>query len=49
MRNLNTNVVLETRKFSCRIAGKRILRDVSLQIRRGEYISAPTAQARPRC
>ncbi|MCD4727820.1 MAG: ABC transporter ATP-binding protein [Pirellulales bacterium] len=39
MRNLNTNVVLEARKFSCRIAGKPILRDISLQIRRGEYIS----------
>jgi len=39
MRNLNTNVVLEPRKFSCRIGGKPILRDISLQIRRGEYIS----------
>ena len=39
MRNLNTNVVLEARKFSCSIGGKPILRDVSLQIRRGEYIS----------
>jgi iron complex transport system ATP-binding protein len=39
MRSLNTNVVLEARKFSCRIAGKAILRDVSLQIRRGEYVS----------
>jgi iron complex transport system ATP-binding protein len=39
MRNLNTNIVLETRKFSCHIEGKPILRDVSLQIRRGEYIS----------
>jgi ABC-type cobalamin/Fe3+-siderophores transport system ATPase subunit len=39
MRNLNTNVVLEARKFSCHIGGKAILRDVSLQIRRGEYIS----------
>jgi iron complex transport system ATP-binding protein len=39
MRNLNTNVVLEPRKFSCSIGGKPILRDISLQIRRGEYIS----------
>jgi len=39
MRNLNTNVVLEARKFSCRIDGRTILRDVSLQIRRGEYVS----------
>ncbi|NLF08132.1 MAG: ABC transporter ATP-binding protein [Pirellulaceae bacterium] len=39
MRNLNTNIVLETRKFSCHIEGKPILREVSLQIRRGEYIS----------
>lgn len=39
MRNLNTNVVLEARKFSCSIAGKPILRDVSFQIRRGEYVS----------
>ena len=39
MRNLNTNIVLEARKFSCHIDGKPILRDVSLQIRRGEYIS----------
>ena len=39
MRNLNTNIVLEARKFSCRIGGKPILRDVSFQIRRGEYIS----------
>ncbi len=39
MRNLNTNVVLEARKFSCNIAGKTILRDVSLRIHRGEYVS----------
>jgi iron complex transport system ATP-binding protein len=39
MRNLNTNVVLEARKFSCHVEGKAILRDVSLQIRRGEYVS----------
>jgi iron complex transport system ATP-binding protein len=39
MRNLNTNIVLETRKFSCKIGEKTILRDVSLQIRRGEYVS----------
>ena len=39
MRNLNTNVVLEARKFSCRIGDKAILRDVSFQIRRGEYVS----------
>ncbi|MEN6452510.1 MAG: ABC transporter ATP-binding protein [Thermoguttaceae bacterium] len=39
MRNLNTNVVLEARKFSCRIDGKPVLRDISLQIRRGEYVS----------
>lgn len=39
MRNLNTDIVLETRKFSCHIEGKPILRDVSLQIRRGEYVS----------
>jgi ABC-type cobalamin/Fe3+-siderophores transport system ATPase subunit len=39
MRNLNTNVVIEARKFSCRIGGRTILRDVSLQIRRGEYVS----------
>ena len=39
MRNLNTNVVLEARKFSCHIGGKAILRDVSFQIRRGEYVS----------
>jgi iron complex transport system ATP-binding protein len=39
MRNLNTNVVIEGRKFSCHIGGKAILRDVSFQIRRGEYVS----------
>jgi iron complex transport system ATP-binding protein len=39
MRNLNTNVVLEARKFSCTIGEKQILRDVSFQIRRGEYVS----------
>jgi iron complex transport system ATP-binding protein len=39
MRNLNTNVVLEARKFSCHVDGRAILRDVSLQIRRGEYVS----------
>jgi iron complex transport system ATP-binding protein len=39
MRNLNTDVVLEARKFSCHVDGKAILRDVSLQIRRGEYVS----------
>jgi iron complex transport system ATP-binding protein len=39
MRNLNTNVVLEARKFSCTIGGNPILREISLQIRRGEYIS----------
>ena len=39
MRNLNTNVVLEARKFSCNIGEKKILREVSFQIRRGEYIS----------
>jgi iron complex transport system ATP-binding protein len=39
MRNLNTNVVIEARKFSCDIAGKAVLRDVSFQIRRGEYVS----------
>jgi len=39
MRNLTTNVVLETRKFSYRVGDKEILRDVSFQIRRGEYVS----------
>jgi iron complex transport system ATP-binding protein len=39
MRNLNTNIVLEARKFSCSIGEKRILRDVSFQIRRGEFVS----------
>jgi iron complex transport system ATP-binding protein len=39
MRNLTTNVVIETRKFSCTIGEKRILRDISFQIRRGEYVS----------
>jgi ABC-type cobalamin/Fe3+-siderophores transport system ATPase subunit len=39
MRNLNTNVVLEARKFSCHVGSKAILRDVSFQIRRGEYVS----------
>lgn len=39
LRNLNTNVVLEARKFSCSIGGKEILRDVSFQIRRGEYVT----------
>jgi iron complex transport system ATP-binding protein len=39
MRHLTTNIVLEARKFSCRIGDKTILREVSLQIRRGEYIS----------
>jgi iron complex transport system ATP-binding protein len=39
MRNLNTNVVLEARKFSCSIGGHPVLREISLQIRRGEYIS----------
>jgi iron complex transport system ATP-binding protein len=39
MRNLNTNIVLEARKFSCSVGEKRILHDVSFQIRRGEYVS----------
>lgn len=39
MRNLKTNVVLEARQFACRVGGRAILRDVSLQIRRGEYVS----------
>lgn len=39
MRNLNTNIVLEARKFCVEIDGKQVLRDVSFQIRRGEYIS----------
>ena len=39
MRSLNTNIVLEARKFSCSIGQKQILRDVSFQIRRGEYVS----------
>ena len=39
MRNLNTDIVLEARKFSCSIAGKPILREVSFRIRRGEYVS----------
>jgi iron complex transport system ATP-binding protein len=39
MRSLNTNIVLEARKFSCSIGGKQILREVSFQIRRGEYVS----------
>lgn len=39
MRNLNTNVVLEARKFSCRIGEKTVLKEVSFQIRRGEYVS----------
>ena len=39
MRNLNTDVVLEARNFSCRVDGKTILSDISLQIRRGEYVS----------
>jgi iron complex transport system ATP-binding protein len=39
MRNLNTDIVLEARNFSCSIAGKPILREVSFRIRRGEYVS----------
>jgi ABC-type cobalamin/Fe3+-siderophores transport system ATPase subunit len=39
MRNLNTNIVLEARKFSCALGDRQILRDVSFQIRRGEYVS----------
>ncbi len=39
MRNLNTNIVLEARKFSCTIGDKQVLREVSFQIRRGEYVS----------
>jgi len=38
-RHLTTNVVLEARKFSYRVGEKEILRDVSFQIRRGEYVS----------
>jgi iron complex transport system ATP-binding protein len=39
MRHLTTNVVLEARKFSYRVGDKEILRDVSFQIHRGEYVS----------
>lgn len=39
MRHLNTNVVLEARKFCCTVGEKQILRDVSFQVRRGEYVS----------
>jgi ABC-type cobalamin/Fe3+-siderophores transport system ATPase subunit len=39
VRTLNTAVVLEARNFSCHIGDKAILRDVSFQIRRGQYIS----------
>ena len=31
--------MLEARRFSCRIGEKQILRDVTFQIRRGEYVS----------
>ncbi|MEN6457313.1 MAG: ABC transporter ATP-binding protein [Thermoguttaceae bacterium] len=37
--NPDADVVLESRKFSCRVGDKAILRDISLQIRRGEYVS----------
>ena len=39
MPNPNADVVLEARQFSCRIGEKRILHDVSFQIRRGQYVS----------
>ena len=39
MRTLTTNVVLEARKYSYGVGDKQILRDVSFQIRRGEYVS----------
>ena len=39
MRHLNTDIMLEAREFSCRIGEKQVLRDVSFQIRRGEYVS----------
>jgi iron complex transport system ATP-binding protein len=35
----NDDIVLEARDFSCKIGDKAILRDVSFQIRRGEYMS----------
>jgi len=31
--------VIEARKLSCRIGNKRILRDVSFEVRRGQYVS----------
>ena len=51
MRNLNTNVVLEARKFSVTIGEKRILGDVWFQIRRGEYVSivGPTVPVNRPC
>jgi iron complex transport system ATP-binding protein len=39
MQTPETNIVLETRDFSCRIGEKLILRNVSLQIHRGQYVS----------
>ena len=35
----SADILLETRGFSCHVGEKQILRDVSLQIRRGEYVS----------
>jgi iron complex transport system ATP-binding protein len=39
MSNTTNDVVIEARNFSCRIGDKDILRDVSCQVRRGEYVS----------
>jgi iron complex transport system ATP-binding protein len=39
MPDVNSPIVLEARRFSCHIDERPILRDVSFQIRRGEYVS----------
>ncbi|MCE5267753.1 MAG: ABC transporter ATP-binding protein [Planctomycetaceae bacterium] len=39
MHNPANNVVLEARSFCCNIGGNSILRDISLQIHRGQYVS----------
>ena len=39
MRETTPSVVLETRRFSYRVSDAEILRDVSFQIERGEYVS----------
>jgi len=39
MLGANSPIVFEARRFSCQIDGRSILRDVSFQIHRGQYVS----------